>query len=168
MKNKWKKIILTIISILILAGLTVILWNIFKAISTEEGRLEFRNLIMNLGALGCLLLIALNVSQIFLFFFPGEVVELLAGLCYGAVGGLIVIYIGALLPVNAPRFILLSTLFRFPGIITTTIAGEFFTQGNNRTALIVYAVTFVVSLLILWHFSRKEEIREIMDINKDK
>ena len=109
MKNKWKKIILTIISILILAGL-----------------------------------------------------------CYGAVGGLIVIYIGALLPVNAPRFILLSTLFRFPGIITTTISGEFFTQGNNRTALIVYAVTFVVSLLILWHFSRKEEIREIMDINKDK
>ena len=227
-----KKIVLTAVSVLVIIIVSVLLWDIFRTIATEEGRIEFRGIITNLGPLGCLMLIGLNVSQIFLFFFPGELVELLAGMCYGAFGGLIItyigvfissglifllirkvgkasvydligkdkiekieksrlfnsenaeklllllfvipgtpkdllIYIGALFPFRAAKFILLSTLFRFPGIITSTIAGASFAEGDNRTAIAVYAVTFIASLIILRQCSKKEEIREIMDINRD-
>ena len=227
-----KKVILTVLSVLMIVALSVLLLGIFKTLSTEAGRVHFRDMIVNLGVSGYLLLIVLNVSQIFLFFIPGEVVELLAGMCYGAVGGLIItyigvfissgiifwmirkvgktsvydligkekvekieksrvfnsrnaerillmlfiipgtpkdllIYIGALLPVKASRFILLSTLFRFPGIITSTIAGESFSEGDSKTAIIVYAVTIIVSLIILRYYSKKEEVREIIDINRE-
>ena len=232
LKKKVKRIVLLVISVAMIIIVSVLLWDIFRTISTEAGRIEFRDRILELGVPGCLMLIGLNVSQIFLFFFPGEMVELLAGMCYGVFGGLLVtyigvfistaiifwlvrkigkasvydligedkiekiensrlyksrkaewillllfilpgtpkdllIYVGALLPVNTPRFILLSTLFRFPGIITSTIAGAYFAKGNSRTAIIVYVVTFIVSLILLRVVSRKEEIREIMKINKD-
>lgn len=227
-----KRKVLTAVSVLVFIVLTVLLWDIFKTISTEEGRLQFRNMITALGARGCLMLIGLNISQIFLFFIPGEMVELLAGMCYGAAGGLIVtyigvlistfiifwlirkvgkasvydfigkekvgkieksslinsrnaeklllllfvipgtpkdllVYIGALLPsVRAARFILLSTLFRFPAIFTSTVAGSSFAGGDYRTAGIVYATTFVISLIILRYCAGKDAVREIMEINK--
>ena len=231
MVGKLKKIVLTVVSVLVIIVLSILLLDIFRTISTEAGRLEFRNIIMDLGPLGCLMLIGLIISQIFLFFIPGEMVELLAGMCYGTFGGLIItyigvlistgiifwlirkvgkvsvytligrektekieksrlfnsknaerillllfiipgtpkdllVYIGALLPVKASRFIILSTLFRFPGIITSTIAGESFAEGDNRTAIIVYVVTTIVSLIILRCMTKKEELREIIDINK--
>ncbi len=230
--KKAKKIILTALSVAVLVILTVLLLGIFKTISTEAGRIAFRDRITELGPLGCLMLIGLNISQIFLFFLPGEMVELLAGMCCGTFGGLVItyagvfisaciifwlirrvgrksaydligkektdrieksrlfnsrnaekillllfvipgtpkdllLYIGALLPVEAKRFILLSTLFRFPGIITSTIAGESFTSGRPRTAIAVYVVTFIASLIILRHFSKKEEIREIIELNRE-
>jgi len=230
-KGGRKRILVTVISALMLIGVSLLLLKIFRTISTEDGRIAFRELILNLGVPGFFLLVGLNVSQIFLFFFPGEMVELLAGMCYGTFGGLIaiytgvfisaviifllvrkvgkasvydligkekiekieksriynskkaesfllllfiipgtpkdlLIYIGAMLPVSAPRFILLSTLFRFPGIITSTIAGKSFAEGHNRTAILVYIVTTVISLIILWFFVRKDEVREIMEINK--
>ena len=227
-----KKKVLTVFSVLMIIILSVLLWDIFKTISTEAGRLQFRNTIIEMGALGCLLLTGLNVSQVFLFFLPGELVELLAGMCYGAFGGLIIIYIGvfiscciifwlvrrvgkasvydfigkekiekieksrlfnsknaeslllllfvipgtpkdllvyigALLPVRASKFILLSTLFRFPAVITSTVAGASFAEGDSRTAIFVYVVTFIVSVIILRYCTKKEEIREIIDINRD-
>ena len=232
MKGGWKKRLLMVVSVLMIIGVTVLLGGIFRTISTEEGRIAFRRIILDLGVPGFFMLIGLNVSQIFLFFFPGEMVELLAGMCYGTFGGLFItyigvfisaciifwlvrkvgkasiygligkekvekietsrlynskkaesfllllfilpgtpkdllLYIGALLPVNAPRFILLSTLFRFPAIITSTVAGKSFAAGDNRTAIVVYIVTAVISLIILWYASKKDAVREIMEINKD-
>ena len=226
------KKILTVISILITIAMALLLWRVFQTLMTESGREEFRTMIMDLGVWGYLIIIGLTVSQVFLFFLPGEPIELLAGMCYGTIGGLIVIYIGvflssclifflvrkvgkasvydligkekvdrienskleknggaeslllllfalpgipkdilvyigAFLPVNAPRFILLSTLFRFPGIITSTIVGASFAEGNRRFAITMYVVTFILSLIILKVFLKKDSIREIIEINKD-
>ena len=226
------KKILTVISILITIAMALLLWRVFQTLMTESGREEFRTMIMDLGVWGYLIIIGLTVSQVFLFFLPGEPIELLAGMCYGTVGGLIVIYIGvflssclifflvrkvgkasvydligkekvdriensklvknggaeslllllfalpgipkdilvyigAFLPVNAPRFILLSTLFRFPGIITSTIVGASFAEGNRRFAITMYVVTFILSLIILKVLLKKDSIREIIEINKD-
>ena len=227
-----KKKIITVISILVTVMLCFVLWNIFQKLMTESGRKEFKNVILDLGIWGYLALIGLTASQVFLFILPGEPIELLAGMCYGAIGGLIVIYIGvllssclifflvrkvgksslydligrekteriensklvrsgnaeslllllfalpgipkdilvyigALLPVDAVRFILLSTLFRFPGIITSTIVGASFAEGNRRFAIIVYVITFLVSFIILRCFSKKDSVKEILDINND-
>ncbi len=226
------KKILTVISILITIAMALLLWRVFQTLMTESGREEFRTMIMDLGVWGYLIIIGLTVSQVFLFFLPGEPIELLAGMCYGTFGGLIVIYIGvflssclifflvrrvgkasvydligkekvdriensklvknggaeslllllfalpgipkdilvyigAFLPVNAPRFILLSTLFRFPGIITSTIVGASFAEGNRRFAITMYVITFILSLIILKVFLKKDSFREIIEINKD-
>ena len=226
------KKILTVISILITIAMALLLWRVFQTLMTESGREEFRTMIMDLGVWGYLIIIGLTVSQVFLFFLPGEPIELLAGMCYGTFGGLIAIYIGvflssclifflvrkvgkasvydligkekvdriensklvknggaeslllllfalpgipkdilvyigAFLPVNAPRFILLSTLFRFPGIITSTIVGASFAEGNRRFAITMYVITFILSLIILKVFLKKDSFREIIEINKD-
>ena len=226
------KKILTVISILITIAMALLLWRVFQTLMTESGREEFRTMIMDLGVWGYLIIIGLTVSQVFLFFLPGEPIELLAGMCYGTIGGLIVIYIGvflssclifflvrkvgkasvydligkekvdriensklvknggaeslllllfalpgipkdilvyigAFLPVNEPRFILLSTLFRFPGIITSTIVGASFAEGNQRFAITMYVITFILSLIILKVFLKKDSVREIIEINKD-
>ena len=91
------KKILTVISILITIAMALLLWRVFQTLMTESGREEFRTMIMDLGVWGYLIIIGLTVSQVFLFFLPGEPIELLAGMCYGTVGGLIVIYIGVFL-----------------------------------------------------------------------
>ena len=226
-----KKKILIIISIIVFVLLVCGLWGIFQNLLTESGRKEFGNMITNMGASGYLVIIGLTISQIFLFILPGEPIELLAGMCYGTFGGLIVIYIGvfisnciifwlvrkvgkesvydfigkekikkiesskffnsnnienllllmfvipgtpkdlltyigALLPINAVKFIVLSTLLRFPSIITSTIVGSSIAIWETEFGITVYIVTFVLSLIILHFSTKKNSVKEIMEINK--
>ena len=48
-----------------------------------------------MGALGFLALFGLQFAQIFLIILPGEPMEILAGMCYGGIGGTIFITISA-------------------------------------------------------------------------
>ena len=227
-----KKVIIWILSLAAVIALSYQLFGVFKMLLTESGRLEFREIIMDMGAWGWLALLGLNVSQVFLFFFPGEPVELLTGMCYGAVPGLLLIYlgvfiscaiifylvrkvgkesvydligkekiekienseflksgkaerlllllfvipgtpkdflvyVGAMMPVDARRFIILSTLFRFPGIFTSTVVGDSLAEGRMILAVILYVVTFIVSVLVLRYYAKKEGVKEILELNKD-
>ena len=226
-----KKVIIWILSLTAVIAVSYQLLGVFRMLLTESGRLEFREIIMDMGAWGWLALLGLNISQVFLFFFPGEPVELLTGMCYGTVRGLLIIYlglfiscgiifylvrkvgkesvytlvgkeridkienskflrtgkaerlllllfvipgtpkdflvyVGAMMPVNVPRFIILSTLFRFPGIVSSTIVGESFAEGRTILAVILYGITFVVSLILLGYYSKKEGVKDILDLNK--
>lgn len=64
---------------------------IMKDISTTEGQIAFKEKIDQAGFLGMLLIFFLEVAQIFLVIIPGEPLELLAGMCYGGVGGTVFI-----------------------------------------------------------------------------
>ena len=64
---------------------------IMKDISTTEGQIVFKEKIENAGIFGMLLVFLLEVAQIFLVIIPGEPLELLAGMCYGAIGGTVFI-----------------------------------------------------------------------------
>lgn len=101
MKRKSKikiiRIVVTIIAITALIGLIAYLLPIIKDISTEEGQLAFRDKVNQLGIWGVLLLFALEVAQIFLIVLPGEPLEVLAGICYGSIGGSIFIFVSVLL-----------------------------------------------------------------------
>ena len=90
-KIKILKKVITIIVVLILIGALVYLIPIMKNLSTTEGRIEFKNQVQSSGILGMLSLFALQVAQIFLFILPGEPIEILAGMCYGGIGGTIFI-----------------------------------------------------------------------------
>lgn len=103
-KTKIFKYTLLILVILILIGLTVYLFPIIRNLSTAEGQLKFKNKVSEVGILGILVLFGLQFAQIFLAILPGEPIEVLAGMCYGGLGGFVFITI-SLLIINAIIFL---------------------------------------------------------------
>lgn len=89
------KTILIFITIVMLLGILVYLFPIMKDLSNIEGQKLFKQKVESSGLLGMLTLFGLQVAQIFLVILPGEPIEILAGMCYGAWGGVIFIMISA-------------------------------------------------------------------------
>lgn len=90
-KVKVLKIVLMIAVIMICFGLVIYLAPVMKNLSTVEGQIRFKNKIDELGIWGIILLFGIQLAQIFLIVLPGEPMEILAGMCYGWLGGLIFI-----------------------------------------------------------------------------
>ena len=67
--------------------------------------MEFKNKVNESGFLGMLTLFGLQVTQIFLFILPGEPLEILAGMCYGGIGGTIFITVSVFIISTAIFFI---------------------------------------------------------------
>lgn len=218
MSNKMKifKAILFVLVIILCIGLIAYLFPVMKNLSTHDGQVAFKQKVNESGIYGFLTLLGLQFAQIFLVILPGEPLEILAGMCYGTVGGTIfilfsvfvtttilfwlvrkygkkfvyqsfskekidkieqskifqnpkkieyilalcfaitgapkdiLVYIGGLLPVKPLRFILIATFFRFPSIISSTIVGEYFSEGNWKISFIVYGITFAITIFALW------------------
>ena len=215
-KLKIVKFIMFIIVIIAMIGMTVYLFPVMKNLSTYEGQIAFKEKVNNSGVWGFLALLGLQFAQIFLVVLPGEPLEILAGMCYGAVGGIFFIffsvaltttviyllvrkfgkeliydsfgkekieklenskafqnpknlefifaicfaivgtpkdlltYLGALFPIKPIRFIAIATFCRFPSIISSTIVGQYFSQGNWKVSIIVYLITFAITFLMIW------------------
>ena len=96
-KNKVKtfKIIIMILAFILLLGIVIYLIPVMKDLSTEEGQLQFKEKVNSSGIWGFLILFGLQFAQIFLIVLPGEPIEILAGMCYGGLGGLIFITVSA-------------------------------------------------------------------------
>ena len=90
-KGKILKIFLIILVIAIIIATIIYIFPVIKRLSTSEGQLEFKGKIDKLGFLGIMALFGLQIAQIFLFIIPGEPIEILAGVCYGGIGGFIFI-----------------------------------------------------------------------------
>lgn len=212
-KISFVKIILLIFVVIAFVGLIAYLFPVMKSLSTHEGQIAFKQRIDDSGILGFLILLGLQFAQIFLVIVPGEPLEILAGMCYGAIGGTIfslfsvalstaiifglvrkfgkkfiyqsfdskkidkiekskifqnpkkiefilamcfaitgapkdiLVYIGALLPIKPIRFILISTFCRLPSIVSSTIVGEYFSEGNWKVSMIVYGITFALTFV---------------------
>ena len=212
---KFIKIVLLILVLIAFLGLTIYLWPLMKNLSTHKGQVAFKDKIQSTGIYGFLTLLGLQIAQILLVIIPGEPLEILAGMCYGAIGGTIftffsvgltttmifllvrrfgkkfvyhsfeknkidkiekskifqnpkkiefilgicfaitgapkdiLVYIGGLLPVKPLRFILIATFCRFPSVISSTIAGKYFSEGNWKVSIIIYGITFVITILTL-------------------
>jgi len=95
----------------------------------------------------------INIVLFILFFLPATPKDLF-------------VFIGGLLPIKPLRFILISTLVRFPSVITSTMVGANITKGNWETSLIIYGVTFVIAALSIYLISLKDKNKEIIDIMK--
>lgn len=94
-KVKIFKIILTILVIALIIGIIIYLFPVMKNLSTIEGKIAFKEKIEKSKILGLLSLFGLQVAQIFLIIIPGEPIEILAGICYGAIWGTIFIMTSA-------------------------------------------------------------------------
>lgn len=98
-KLKKRRRILAVVSllviVLILVGLTVLLWNYFKNIAgTQEG---FREYINGFGAAAPLVFVGLHMLQVIVALLPGEVLEIGAGFAFGAVEGTLLCLVGSAL-----------------------------------------------------------------------
>ena len=228
--NKFKtiRILILIFLLIIIISLIVYLFPVMRNLSTYEGQLEFKEKVENSGVYGFLTLLALQFAQIFLVIVPGEPLEILAGMCYGAIGGTIfilfsvaitttiiflivrrfgkkfiyqsfdkskidriekskifqnpkkieyilaicfaitgapkdiLVYIGGLLPIKPVRFIIIATFFRLPSIISSTIVGKYFLEGNWKVSVIAYIITFTITILglIIIRIFDKDRITE--------
>lgn len=104
-KQKIIKILVLTLVIAIFIGLIIYLIPLMKEISTKEGQLAFRQKIEDLGFLGILVLFLLQLAQIVLVVLPGEPLELLAGMCYGVVGGTIFIFVSVFITTTLIYFL---------------------------------------------------------------
>ncbi len=234
-RSKPFKIIVGILAIAILAGIIAYLVPIVKDIATTEGQIKFKERIDAAGIFGILMLFAIQLAQIFLIIIPGEPIEILAGMCYGTLGGTLfvlissaiittlivlmvrklgrkfvyefcskeriekiekskmfrnpkrlewimiilfvlpgtpkdlLVYIGALLPIDPYKFITISTLARFPSIISSTLAGSNLLLGNWEFSIGIYVVTFAIigiSILIINKFDKSKATEDIFESMK--
>lgn len=227
-KIKAIRILILIFLLIIIISLIVYLFPVMRNLSTYEGQLEFKEKVEDSGIYGFLTLLALQFAQIFLVIVPGEPLEILAGMCYGAIGGTIfilfsvaitttiiflivrrfgkkfiyqsfdkskidriekskifqnpkkieyilaicfaitgapkdiLVYIGGLLPIKPVRFIIIATFFRLPSIISSTIVGKYFLEGNWKVSAIAYIITFTITILglIIIRIFDKDRITE--------
>lgn len=95
------KIILLILTIILITSATIYLIPIMKSIATPYGKIEFKQKIDDAGIFGMLILFALQIAQIFLIIFPGEPLEIIAGMCYGTVGGSIFVFVTVFITTTA-------------------------------------------------------------------
>ena len=72
-----------------------------------------------------------------LFFIPGTPKDLLT-------------YIAALLPIKPLEFIIISTIARFPSVVSSTWAGASLLEGDWKLSLMIYGVTFVIVAIVVF------------------
>lgn len=100
MKNKKKIIFIISISVIFLLITGYLCYKFIPFLSSlknPENQEIFKNKIESLGWKGYLAMLGIQILQIFVAFIPGEVVEILAGILYGAFGGLLICIIGIIL-----------------------------------------------------------------------
>lgn len=103
-----------------------------------------------------------NVLFLVVFMIPGTPKDLL---CYFA----------GLTDIKLPVFLLVASLGRLPSVITSTIGGDALGTQNYAFAVVVFLVTFLISVggllcyqrICTWHARRKEE-SQLLENTKDR
>ena len=89
-RRKWFAGISIAVVLALVALVTLFVCNWFSSLSREA----FRDYIRSFGALGWIVLLGLQILQVFIALIPGEVVESAAGYVFGAVSGTLICYVG--------------------------------------------------------------------------
>ncbi len=97
--TKEKKIAITriIITSFVLIALSIIAYKILPVIlslSTKQGQAVFKEKISMLGIKGPIYLFSIHILQMIIAIIPGEPIEMMASICYGFWGGLILCLTG--------------------------------------------------------------------------
>jgi len=96
MKKALKILLAAVIAAAVIL-LTIKLFPMVLSLSEPDVREAFRAFIESLGALGIVVMLLLQVLQIIVAVIPGEPIEILMGLMYGTVGGLMLTLAGILI-----------------------------------------------------------------------
>ena len=79
-------------------------------------------------------------------------------------------YYGGLTDISLPLLIFICTICRFPSIITSTVGGDALGTGEYGFAVIVFAVTAILSLTGIYIYNRlsKKDKTEVCDAGTDQ
>lgn len=80
-------------------------------------------------------------------------------------------YVSGLLPIKPLHYIVISSLARFPSVISSTLAGENIITGKWQYGVLIYAITFVVialSVFIMNKFDKSKVTEETINNWKEK
>ena len=94
----------------------------------------------------------IEIIMFILFLIPGTPKDLLT-------------YIGGILPIKPINFIIISTLARFPSIISSTLAGESLAVGDWKKGIILYGIVLaivVIIMLIIHKFDKDKTTTEAL------
>ena len=78
----------------------------------------------------------------------------------------LLVYIGGLLPIKTSRFLALSTLLRFPSIISSTIAGDKLLEGQWKVSILAYVITFAITAIVIFVVNKFDKNKVTEDIIK--
>ena len=95
----------------------------------------------------------IEIIMIILFLIPGTPKDLL-------------VYLGGLLPIKSSRFLVISTLLRFPSIISSTILGSNVINGKWKIGVVAYIVTFLITFLIVFIVNKLDKNKVTEDVIK--
>ena len=95
----------------------------------------------------------IEVVMALLFLIPGTPKDLL-------------VYIGGLLPIKTSRFLTLSTLLRFPSIISSTIAGDKLLEGQWKVSILAYVITFAITAIVIFVVNKFDKNKVTEDVIK--
>lgn len=95
----------------------------------------------------------IEIVMILLFLIPGTPKDLL-------------VYIGGILPIKTSRFLAISTLLRFPSVISSTIAGDNLLQGKWTYSILAYLITFAITFVVIFVISKLDKNKVTADIIK--
>lgn len=90
-------ILLSIVSLTLIALASLKLIPFFISLKDPKKQEIFKTYIINLRWKGWLTILVIQILQIFIAFIPGEIVELLSGMIYGSLGGLLICLLGILI-----------------------------------------------------------------------
>lgn len=211
MKNNKKKILIIILSILFFSIISFACYKLFPllfSLKDPANQEKFKTYIKNMSWKGWLTILLIQILQVFIAFIPGEIVEIISGMLYGAVGGLFIcllgIFLGSLLifytikifanksipklkeklktynflnnpkkihiylfviflipgipkdifiylipflPIKFIDYLIISSIARIPSILSSTIVGKSFIDGNYLTSIIVFSVFFSLGII---------------------
>ena len=68
-------------------------------------------------------------------------------------------YVSGLLPIKPVNYIIISSLARFPSVISSTLAGENIALGNWKISIIIYAITFLVVGVIIFFMNKLDKTK---------
>ena len=82
----------------------------------------------------------------------------------------LIVYIAALLQINPYRFIIISTIARFPSVISSTLVGAKLADGNWKLSIFIYAITFAIigiAIFIINKFDKSKAAEDVLESMKE-
>ena len=80
----------------------------------------------------------------------------------------ILVYLAGILPINPKRFIIITSLARFPSVFSSALAGERLVEGDIKSTILVYAMSFIIAgaiILIIKLVDKKKNPENALQID---
>lgn len=144
-KTKVIRTILFSIIILLMIGLTIYLFPKFLELQHESKREELKVYIESIGFWGWLLALGAQILQVVVAFLPGEPIEIVMGMIFGPIGGLLTCMLGIIIGTTIIYLFAKTIGVKFISIFVDPdkLSEYRFINSSNKKDLLVFTLFFI-------------------------